>query len=559
MLPLPIVDRELRVAARRPRTHRIRLAAALASIGLAALIFALQHLSNGGFGPGTTTGTVLFGFFFALSFAFTGMAGVFLTADCISDEKREGTLGLLFLTDLHGHDVVLGKLFSHSLQAGYALLAAFPVISTCFLLGGVTGDTFWKLMLLLLNSLILSLSTGVLISTLCHDAQKAVTCTLLSLLFLYVGLPGIDAWIENRRGPASVPVVSWLSPTLAAGEISIYRTGGQARNFWTCMASVAGLSTFLLLFATLLAPRTWQSSGTGPGRSLPGFQWRQRWGRVLRNRDPLAWVALRTGSSRAWTLGLLLVLLPIIVIQIRQLASSPPPTTVGPVGVSLVFPILVVVAMLLLKLWLVTQACRYIVDGRKSGAFELLLVTPARPSDIVNGHWRALLRTFLLPILLLLLLEGLTQMLNYRSTLQALQGASAVQVVDPDTIRFLRDQAILSGVGNILNTLSTSVALCWFGMWMGLTSNRLNVALLKTFAFADFLPWFICGMISMIAIFVGRFTVGPGTGIGDWLRMNLHTLISGFLPIVADIVLILIARNRLRSRFLPVVTGDPSP
>jgi hypothetical protein len=35
-------------------------------------------------------------------------AGALLTADCISEEKREGTLGLLFLTDLRGRDVVFG-------------------------------------------------------------------------------------------------------------------------------------------------------------------------------------------------------------------------------------------------------------------------------------------------------------------------------------------------------------------------------------------------------------------------------------------------------------------
>ncbi|HQU46125.1 MAG TPA: hypothetical protein PK867_25150, partial [Pirellulales bacterium] len=42
-----------------------------------------------------------------------------LTADCISSERREGTLGLLFLTDLRGHDVVLGKLVVAGLGAFY--------------------------------------------------------------------------------------------------------------------------------------------------------------------------------------------------------------------------------------------------------------------------------------------------------------------------------------------------------------------------------------------------------------------------------------------------------
>jgi len=35
-----------------------------------------------------------------------------LTADTLSGESREGTLGLLFLTDLRSWDVTLGKLAS---------------------------------------------------------------------------------------------------------------------------------------------------------------------------------------------------------------------------------------------------------------------------------------------------------------------------------------------------------------------------------------------------------------------------------------------------------------
>ena len=56
-------------------------------------------------GAGKALYTTLTGFAFGLCL----LAGVLLTADCLSEEKREGTLGLLFLTDLKGYDVVLGK------------------------------------------------------------------------------------------------------------------------------------------------------------------------------------------------------------------------------------------------------------------------------------------------------------------------------------------------------------------------------------------------------------------------------------------------------------------
>ena len=50
-----------------------------------------------------------------ISFIYSLVAGRRFTADCLSEEKREGTLGLLFLTDLKGYDVVLGKVAATSL------------------------------------------------------------------------------------------------------------------------------------------------------------------------------------------------------------------------------------------------------------------------------------------------------------------------------------------------------------------------------------------------------------------------------------------------------------
>src|SRR5206468_835512 len=64
-----------------------------------------------------------------LALAYSLFAGAALTADCLSSEKREETLGFLFLTDLKGYDVVLGKLVATSLRSIYGLLATFPILS----------------------------------------------------------------------------------------------------------------------------------------------------------------------------------------------------------------------------------------------------------------------------------------------------------------------------------------------------------------------------------------------------------------------------------------------
>ena len=107
---LPIVDRELRVAARQPLAFLLRF--------FAALIATLFWLTLLGARSATSTpsdvGQTFFNIASVLLFIGCLFSGVFLTADAISNEKRDGTLGLLFLTDLRGYDaryIFYGRLY----------------------------------------------------------------------------------------------------------------------------------------------------------------------------------------------------------------------------------------------------------------------------------------------------------------------------------------------------------------------------------------------------------------------------------------------------------------
>src|SRR5262245_4709542 len=116
MTALPIVGREIRVAARRRGTYRGRVIAALFPIGAAAILLLVMTTL-----PFAGQGRILFTALSAFAFLYALFTGVLLTADCLSAEKREGTIGLLFLTVLKGYDVILGKLVSSSLCAIYSL------------------------------------------------------------------------------------------------------------------------------------------------------------------------------------------------------------------------------------------------------------------------------------------------------------------------------------------------------------------------------------------------------------------------------------------------------
>src|SRR5207244_3232309 len=134
-------------------------------------------------------GRILFNILTYYAFGMSLLAGVLLAADCLSEEKRDGTLGLLFLTDLKGHDVVLGKLIAVGLSALYGLVAVLPVTALPLLMCGVTGNEYWRVALAMVNALFVSLAAGILVSSLSRDAIKAMGNTLGLLVVIAVGLP----------------------------------------------------------------------------------------------------------------------------------------------------------------------------------------------------------------------------------------------------------------------------------------------------------------------------------------------------------------------------------
>jgi hypothetical protein len=87
---LPIAKRELRAAARHRNTHRLRWA----TCALAIVISIIWLVSN----PRPAMAAKFVGSVFALqtvcAFGFALLVGAFLISDCISEEKRDGTLSL---------------------------------------------------------------------------------------------------------------------------------------------------------------------------------------------------------------------------------------------------------------------------------------------------------------------------------------------------------------------------------------------------------------------------------------------------------------------------------
>src|SRR5690242_7595474 len=167
MPALPIVERELRVAARNRETYWSRSGVVL---GL-GLLWIPGWM--GTFGTTTEINTFVFNGMLWAGFGVSCFAFLF-TADAISRERREGTLGLLFLSRVRVGDVLLGKLGASGLKSICMLLAFLPMLMIPVLAGGVTGGEAFRESLVLLNTFWFSLCVGLWTSSRPAEAFKSI-------------------------------------------------------------------------------------------------------------------------------------------------------------------------------------------------------------------------------------------------------------------------------------------------------------------------------------------------------------------------------------------------
>jgi hypothetical protein len=547
---LPVVERELRVAARKRSTFRIRIIAAVLALVIGSFIMLFSRLN------GITTAQLGAALFSTLTWLCLGAAlsgGLFYTSDCLSEEKREGTLGLLFLTDLRGHDVVLGKLLATSLRGFYAMLAVFPVLAVTMLMGGVTGAQFWKTSLALVNALLYSLAAGMLVSSLSRDSQKAMGAAFLVLLLMLGGTSLVDFIMGKLRGPFSVPFFDLLNPAYVFSEASAW---GRS-PYWRALGfNLAGCG-LLLILTSLLVPRTWQERSSKPAAThrayvarYGGDRRRVALRRKLLERDPVLWLGCRERwqSLAIWTLALFMALTVCAGAALTLYLGSP----FGVVWMA--WSSVRWISSVGLYLWAASQAGRFYIDARRSGLMELLLVGPLPARQIVRGIWRALLRMFGAPLVLLFLanLAGsiLSQEVIWNGATVSMSGLQPNLAV-----------AIVSSSAAAITAIVNLVALGWFGMWMGMTSKNNNFATLKTLLFVQIIPSFVIGFASGILSFLllmptfisvtskpSGGSPAVATSMGMWFPL-LSVGLSTIMSLAKDAGFIVWARNRLDNSF----------
>ena len=344
-----------------------------------------------------------------VSFLFVMGTGGRLTADCISEERRNGTLGFLFLTRLKGHDVVLGKLAARGIPAVYSLLALFPALALMLLVGGVSAKVLFEFMMALLNALFFALATGVAMSALFRSrpASEWMTGGLLAMLFILLPVVGLIL-TANGVEPWATELPLFLSPipTLEFWvQLTSLSGGGMRRStllgsFWASLGFTHLMAWLLLWLAGLRLARAWRE--TGPSRRLTWRDHVRQWRygnagqRLARRRDcldrnPFFWLAARDRWATAgfwWLLGVTILELAWMALQLRWNEAIGMASLLGFFG-----------WYFAPKFFLAASAVSTLATERREGTLELILATPLSLGDIFRGQWLALKKHHLRSVL----------------------------------------------------------------------------------------------------------------------------------------------------------------
>jgi ABC-type Na+ efflux pump permease subunit len=510
MTCLPVVMRELRVASRRASTYWIRAGAALLFVLIGIWVFAVGHNE-----PPTQLAQISFAFLTGAAGVFCLLSGVRYTSDCLSEEKRQGTLGLLFLTDLSGFDVVAGKLTASSLHALHALLAILPLLAIPLLLGGVSGMQFVRVGLSALNLLFFSLAVGICASALHQAAKRASALTIMILLSITFLLPAAGGVLHayNRITVNGLWVFMVPSPgfTFAASFVPLF----TPVRFWSSFALVHCLAWGALLTASWIAPHSWQDRTPSEFR----LRWRDRLQRWLQGDSaerartraemlalsPYHWLISRKpmGAIIAW---LIFGILTIAWLGLWAKFRSDWLNEAVYVGTALLLNVL-------LKGLVIGEVGRQVAEDRQAGTLELLLSTSLSISDLLRGQWHSLKRQFAGPALFVSSVFLLFAVLTYRQTFS----------VDARSVWLVFWPCLLAMLAADLT------AAFWVGIADGLVHANPHRASSVTFTRILVIPWVLMGVLIFLLAVVPRTSNSDPQGGGFILAWFLIGLITDFV------------------------------
>lgn len=292
---LTLFNRSIRLDARGVKGHAFRIAFAL------FIYFGLlnAYLTSLAFGaPGLRFFTAIC----YLNLFFIALAGTSFFATAVTEEKEEGTLGLLKMAGMSRAAILLGKSTSRLLSSMLLLVIQLPFLLLAITLGGVLYGQVGAAAVALLSFLAFTANAALLFSVLCKRSGSAIAFTAITLLARFILPPLVLAGSTSLAATGSLPVgvmtalqdfATWFSQTSPRDRLATIMLTGFAESPISAQVVFDLLgSVFCFTLAWLFFDRFTEDEKAGdPSRGMV-FRRRGklRWlsaGRVGRN--PLFW------------------------------------------------------------------------------------------------------------------------------------------------------------------------------------------------------------------------------------------------------------------------------
>ncbi len=310
-----------------------------------------------------------------------------------TEERRNGTLGLLYLTGLNSLEIFAAKLSAGFLVAFNRILALLPCLMLPYVMRGITWEGYMATVETLLCWTLLCLSMRVFSSSIFDDESAARLFAEFLLIVVACGgliLNGINKLL------AGVPLdPRWLVLWPANAPAELFYNMGRISGghlHWTNLATLV-LSGLFLLVGGIILRNSWQSETFGARRGglfgrfrewslarqrkLSRWLWLEEW--------PYAWLAGRSPDAfvPSW-----LVLAGVLVLWLIGLWKWG-----GFWMAPMNFWVTGLVLSVTVKWTLHYSAARQVAEDRGSGSLELLLTSGLTPQEIIEGQERLLKRS----------------------------------------------------------------------------------------------------------------------------------------------------------------------
>lgn len=188
----PVVLKELRGRMRGPRAFVVLTTYLLLMSGFVTLLYVVYVASTNDVysaPSGQLIGKFVFGSVVGIELLLVCFIAPAFTAGAISGEREHQTFDLLRTTLLSASQLVLGKLASALSYILLLLLAALPLQSLAFLLGGVSPEEVVIATLLLVATAFLFATSGVFFSSFMRRTLASTVLTYAFALLATLGLP----------------------------------------------------------------------------------------------------------------------------------------------------------------------------------------------------------------------------------------------------------------------------------------------------------------------------------------------------------------------------------